>query len=214
MKRIGLAGLMALSIASTAQAQGVGPGCAGGFGGGFASGGYAAGGNFASGNAMAGPGIGFINKRPSPFGVAPFGFLGLGLRMYSGIHQHGPLVNYGPYSGYYPFEPYGPWTSNLEYTGPTDVPNRIPPLRAGVIRPVRELRERGAFEHQRYALDTFRNVGVRVNPFRNRFAGCTSCGDAAAIAGGELTGVSQSSTSVPDQAALLKNELNLVVRER
>ena len=39
-------------------------------------------------------------------------------RLFSHIHQHGPLYNYGPYAGYYPFEPYGPWDANLNYNGP------------------------------------------------------------------------------------------------
>ncbi len=44
---------------------------------------------------------------------------GFCFRLFSHIHQHGPLYNYGPYAGYYPFAPYGPWDSNLNYTGPT-----------------------------------------------------------------------------------------------
>jgi hypothetical protein len=44
---------------------------------------------------------------------------GFCFRLFSHMHQHGPLYNYGPYAGYYPFAPYGPWDSNLNYTGPT-----------------------------------------------------------------------------------------------
>jgi hypothetical protein len=43
---------------------------------------------------------------------------GICFKMFSHIHQHGPLYNYGPYYGYYPFEPYGPWNAQLQYTGP------------------------------------------------------------------------------------------------
>jgi hypothetical protein len=45
----------------------------------------------------------------------PWGCGGCCLRLFGGMHQHGPLYNYGPYYGYPPFEPYGPYNSNLQY---------------------------------------------------------------------------------------------------
>ncbi|MCI0701867.1 MAG: hypothetical protein L0241_12365 [Planctomycetia bacterium] len=44
-----------------------------------------------------------------------FGCGGYCFKLFSGIHQHGPLFNYGPYYGYYPFKPYGPWDEYLRY---------------------------------------------------------------------------------------------------
>jgi len=135
------------------------------------------------GTAFAGPGLGFINKTPSPFGCSPFGFQGLGFRMFAGIHQHGPLMNYGPYEGYYPFEPYGPWTSNLEYTGPMNRPLHFPGLwgagggnaEYGFIGQGR-LRGRSSGIGS-YALSTFQNIKQRLNPFgRFRHGSSGTCG--------------------------------------
>jgi hypothetical protein len=176
MKRIVLAGLFSLVAAAASQAQGVIPPA--GYGGGA--------GSWGPGTAWASDGLGFINKRPGFFGTAPYGFMGFGLRMYPGIHQHGPLVNYGPYTGYYPFEPYGPWTENLQYTGPMTAPfadrwnSAWTPTygRLGLVGngPVAGL--------GRYALQTLRNVGQRINPFGHRRGhgsgslegGCSTCG--------------------------------------
>lgn len=55
------------------------------------------------------------NNGPCTFG---YGCPGFCLRLFSNLHQHGPLFNYGPYYGYPPFEPYGYWNSYLHYTGP------------------------------------------------------------------------------------------------
>lgn len=51
----------------------------------------------------------------NPIESRGFGCGGTCLRMFAGIHQHGPLFNYGPYYGYYPFTPYGPWDPYLRY---------------------------------------------------------------------------------------------------
>lgn len=60
-------------------------------------------------------GVAAANDGPGTFGM---GCRGYALRLFPGIHQHGPLYNYGPYYGYPPFEPYGDWNSYLQYTGP------------------------------------------------------------------------------------------------
>jgi hypothetical protein len=184
MKRMLIASVFALLVAGSASAQGIipPPGMVGDFG---------------PGTIYTSPGLGFINKRPAPFGHPPYGTWGLGFRMFAGIHQHGPLVNYGPYEGYYPFEPYGPWTSNLEYTGPMIAPGAwgwnadYGLLRGGRARGV--VRGTGS-----YALSTLRNIAQRINPFA-RFrgtVGCTTCSTGSTIS---LAGSSEaiSSSSLP-----------------
>jgi hypothetical protein len=109
------------------------------------------------------------------------------MKLFPGIHQHGPLVNYGPYQGYYPFEPYGPWTSDLRYTGPTGPMNSgvgtgWAPRLQGLFnngymrRGVGGGDSCGSPAHGRYALTTFRNVAARLNPF-HRFGCGTGCGN-------------------------------------
>ena len=161
-----LAGPVALASAEPARAQGC------------ATGGCGIGGG---GAPLGRPGFGV-----PPFGC-PFGFC---MKLFPGIHQHGPLVNYGPYSGYYPFEPYGPWTSDLRYNGPTGPANSAgtgwAPALSGLFN--RGYVRRGAGDcgscgrHKsacgcgHYALTTLRNVGARLNPF-HRFGCGTGCGN-------------------------------------
>jgi len=208
MKQFAFAGVIALLSVTSLQAQGYG------YAGGYAPGG----GDYGAGTAWAGNGLGFINNRPSPFGLAPQGFLGLGFRMFAGIHQHGPLVNYGPYEGYYPFEPYGPWTKNIEYTGPMDAPRRRPApewnAHYGLLRPGELLgRERvHRLETRRYALDTYINVCSRINPFGHRHAGgCSTCGGArAGITGGASTLAAEVGAINPGLAAAPADAVRMV----
>ncbi len=64
---------------------------------------------------LASAGTASANNGPCTFGYGCGGFC---LRLFSNLHQHGPLFNYGPYYGYPPFEPYGYWNAYLHYTGP------------------------------------------------------------------------------------------------
>ena len=148
----------------------------------------------AQGCATGGCGYGGVGGGGAPLGrmgvgVPPFGCpFGFCMKLFPGIHQHGPLVNYGPYQGYYPFEPYGPWTSDLRYTGPTgpmDVGTGYgwAPRLQGLFNNGYVRRGGGGCStcggspaYGRYALTTLRNVAARLNPF-HRFGCGTGCGN-------------------------------------
>lgn len=124
MRRMLLAGLLTLPamLATESAGRAQGPGCntPGGCGAGVIAPnfgyGYGAAGAPSNGGGHGGifGGLGL--------GCPPAGPFSVGFRIFSRIHQEGPLVNYGPYEGYYPFEPYGPWTSDLRYTGSLQAP--------------------------------------------------------------------------------------------
>jgi hypothetical protein len=199
MRRMLLAGMLALpfllATASQALAQGAGCNTPGGCGGGvipprFDHGG---GGGYGGGSGgYHGPfhGLGL--------GCPPAGPFSVGFRLFSRIHQEGPLVNYGPYEGYYPFEPYGPWTSDLKYTGPIGRQGgnaatgrlRLNELSSGCSGGLGcggRLGHHGVHQSPcgtcssghtwgSYSLATLKNVGHRINPWQHRHtSGCSTC---------------------------------------
>ena len=168
MRRILLAGMLALplvlAMVSSAQAQGPGCGMPGG---------------------NCGPGYGSASS--SGYSVR--------YRLFSCLHQDGPLVNYGPYSGYYPFEPYGPWTADLRYTGPLTSSLGGGTAATGRLR-LNEISGGGfggfggfgGVRHSpggtcssghtwgSYSLATLKNIGHRINPWHHRGNGvCSTC---------------------------------------
>ena len=161
MRRMLLAGMLvlpfALAMASDARAQG--PGC-----------------NSPGGNC--GPSYGGGGAVYTPGYQVRY-------RLFSCLHQEGPLVNYGPYAGYYPFEPYGPWTSDLRYTGP--IGHGHGAAATGRLR-LSEFSSgfgHGGVRHSpcgtcssghswgTYSLATLKNIGHRINPWHHR--DCNTC---------------------------------------
>ncbi len=190
MRRMLLAGMLALpfALATAAPAAAQGPGCGrpGGCG------------NSIAPNFGAGYGSGSGGHHHGVFcslagGCPPAGPFSVGFRIFSRIHQDGPLVNYGPYEGYYPFQPYGPWTSDLRYTGPLTAAGGGGTAATGLLR-LSEFsggaggRGFGGVRHSpcgtcssghtwgSYSLATLSNIGHRINPWQHRGTqGCSTC---------------------------------------
>jgi len=181
MRRILLAGMLALATATAASAQGPGCNTPGGCAPAMATA------NFGYGY---GPG-GHHHHKHIGTGFPPAGFYAFAYAIFPRIHQEGPLVNYGPYSGYYPFEPYGPWTSDLRYTGPLGGTGggggatgrlRIGDLSGGGFGGLHGVRHSpcgtcsSGHNWSSYSLATLKNIGHRINPWHHRGSGaCSTC---------------------------------------
>ncbi len=164
MRRMLLAGLLALPLVLTTAADAAAQGCA-------------------TGNCPPGFGGGAGPVRSNPWQCGIFCF-----KLFGALHQDGPLFNYGPYSGYYPFAPYGPWTADLRYTGGGcgHCGLRGCGGRCGGGLNLGGLfhRDRGCNGCNSYSLSTFRNVFSRLHLFHKDCGHSGGCGVTTASCNG------------------------------